>query len=176
MLQVGKAEEPSRGAAVGQWTVLQCPGGSDVPAVLRLLPLPLSPRPLPPVVWFSLGWYLQPLLPSPPPPSSPSSQLVTRYLATVAAVYHRPPETFVSRQRLAVARAEELGSRKFEVGRLMCVWVCGGCGVKVGVGWSGVGRGWLVSGAVNVSGKGDGERGGEEELVFSRVPVQMLMA
>ncbi|PNW76833.1 hypothetical protein CHLRE_11g478156v5 [Chlamydomonas reinhardtii] len=41
-------------------------------------------------------------------------QLVTRYLATVAAVYHRPPETFVSRQRLAVARAEELGSRKFE--------------------------------------------------------------
>ncbi|KAG2441207.1 hypothetical protein HYH02_010051 [Chlamydomonas schloesseri] len=41
-------------------------------------------------------------------------QLVTRYLATVAAVYHRPPETFVSRQRLAVTRAEELGSRKFE--------------------------------------------------------------
>ncbi|EFJ43916.1 hypothetical protein VOLCADRAFT_65427 [Volvox carteri f. nagariensis] len=29
-------------------------------------------------------------------------QLVSRYLATVAAVYHRPPETFVSRQRMAV--------------------------------------------------------------------------
>ncbi|GIL87927.1 hypothetical protein Vretimale_6284 [Volvox reticuliferus] len=41
-------------------------------------------------------------------------QLVSRYLATVAAVYHRPPETFVSRQRMAVTRAEELGSRKFE--------------------------------------------------------------
>ncbi|KXZ48196.1 hypothetical protein GPECTOR_29g103 [Gonium pectorale] len=40
--------------------------------------------------------------------------LVSRHLATVAAVYHRPPETFVSRQRLAVTRAEELGSRKFE--------------------------------------------------------------
>ncbi len=43
-------------------------------------------------------------------------QLVSRYLATVAAVYHRPPETFVSRQRMAVTRAEELGHRKFEVG------------------------------------------------------------
>ncbi|GLC57766.1 hypothetical protein PLESTB_001264500 [Pleodorina starrii] len=41
-------------------------------------------------------------------------QLVSRHLATVAAVYHRPPETFVSRQRMAVTRAEELGSRKFE--------------------------------------------------------------
>ncbi|GFR45766.1 hypothetical protein Agub_g7219 [Astrephomene gubernaculifera] len=41
-------------------------------------------------------------------------QLVSRHLATVAAVYHRPPETFVSRQRLAVTRAEELGSRKFD--------------------------------------------------------------
>ncbi|KAG2490457.1 hypothetical protein HYH03_011092 [Edaphochlamys debaryana] len=40
--------------------------------------------------------------------------LVSRYLATVAAVYHRPPETFVSRQRLAVTRADELGARKFE--------------------------------------------------------------
>jgi hypothetical protein len=32
-------------------------------------------------------------------------------MSTLSAVYHKPPETFVSRQRLAVAKAEELQVR-----------------------------------------------------------------
>ena len=40
-------------------------------------------------------------------PSSSTLQLL-RQLATLSSVYHKPPEMFVSRQRLAVQKATEL--------------------------------------------------------------------
>lgn len=35
-------------------------------------------------------------------------------MATLASIYHKPADSFVSRQRLAVTRAEELQGHKFE--------------------------------------------------------------
>ncbi len=37
-----------------------------------------------------------------------------KHLATLSSVYHKPPEMFVSRQRLAVQKAAEMPDRKFE--------------------------------------------------------------
>ena len=35
-----------------------------------------------------------------------------RQIATLASIYHKPPEMFVSRQRLAVQKADELQVRR----------------------------------------------------------------
>lgn len=40
--------------------------------------------------------------------------LLLGHISSLASVYHKPPDTFVSRQRLAVQRADELQGHKFE--------------------------------------------------------------
>jgi hypothetical protein len=35
-------------------------------------------------------------------------------ISTLASVYHKPADSFVSRQRLAVTKADDLSARKFE--------------------------------------------------------------
>ena len=58
-------------------------------------------------------------------------EMLLRNLATLSSVYHKPPEIFVSRQRLAVQKADELqvwitgkGAHTFSSAHALCSGLC----------------------------------------------------
>lgn len=55
-------------------------------------------------------------------------QQLLAQIGSLASVYHKPADSFVSRQRLAVARAEELQVRVKGFAFVCCVFVCAGGG------------------------------------------------
>lgn len=58
-------------------------------------------------------------------------QQLLAQIGSLASVYHKPADSFVSRQRLAVARAEELQVRVKGFAFVCCVFVCAGGGGQI---------------------------------------------
>lgn len=99
-------------------------------------------------------------------------QQLLAQIGSLASVYHKPADSFVSRQRLAVARAEELQVRVKGFAFVCCVFVCaGGGGVKSGCS-AASGSGWQFCAQRNC-------RWGPRPTVashLSALPAQLLRA